>query len=48
MDKDEQIIQEIKRRAREDIRYGMMTIELKIQDGKIIAGELIEQKVKLG
>lgn len=48
MDKEEIIINELKRRAQENIRYGIMVVEFKIQDGKIIAGEIIEQKIKLG
>lgn len=46
-DKQNQIITELKRRA-EEVRFGTMTIQLKIQDGKIMAGEIIEQKIKLG
>lgn len=47
-EKENKIWEEIKRRAQEDIRFGTMKIELKIQDGKILAGEIIEQKIKLG
>lgn len=46
-DKQEVIIKELKRRA-EEMRFGTLTIELKIQDGKIMAGEIIEQRIKLG
>jgi len=47
VDKSEQIITELKRRA-EEVKFGSMTIEIKIQDGKILAGEIIEQRIKLG
>jgi len=47
VDKSEQIITELKRRAVE-VKFGSMTIEIKIQDGKILAGEIIEQRIKLG
>ncbi len=46
-DKEETILRELKRRA-EEIRFGIMVIEFKIQDGRIMAGEIIEQKIKLG
>lgn len=48
MEKDEQIIQELKRRAKEDVRFGSITIEFKIQDGKIVAGEKKGDVIKLG
>ena len=47
-DKQDRIFREIQRRAQEDIKYGELTILLKIQGGKIMAGEIIEQKIKLG
>jgi len=47
-EKQERIWREIKRRAEEDIKFGSMVVLLKIQDGKIMAGEIIEQKIKLG
>jgi hypothetical protein len=46
-DKQDEIIRELKRRA-EEVKYGTITVEFKIQDGKIMAGEIIEQKIKLG
>ena len=46
-DKEEIIIRELKRRA-EEMRFGTLKIEFKIQDGKILAGEIIEQRIKLG
>ena len=46
-DKEVQIIKELKRRA-EEVRFGMIRVEFKIQDGKIMAGEIIEQRIKLG
>ncbi len=46
-DKQTQILEELKRRAQE-IRFGSMTIELRIHEGKISGGEIIHKKVKLG
>jgi hypothetical protein len=46
-DKENRILTELKRRA-EDIRYGCVTVEFKIQDGKILQGEIIQQRIKLG
>ena len=46
-DKEDKIISELKRRA-EEVRFGMLRVEFKIQDGKIMAGEIIEQRIKLG
>ena len=47
-DKEDQIIEELKRRSRECVKFGTLLVEFKIQDGKILAGEIIEQKIKLG
>ena len=46
-DKDDQIIKELKRRA-EEIRFGNITVEFKITDGKIMAGDIIQKREKLG
>jgi hypothetical protein len=46
-DKEEIIIKELKRRAQE-VRFGTITTEFKIHDGRIIAGEIMEQRIKLG
>ena len=46
-DKEGQIIKELKRRV-EEIRFGTIIVEFKVQDGKIMAGEIIEQRIKLG
>ena len=48
MDKDEQILAELKRRAKEEIRFGTMTVEFKIQEGKLSAGEIVQERKKLG
>lgn len=48
MEKEDQIIMEIKRRAKEEVRHGTIYIELKIQDGKIVAGTIKYQEIKLG
>ncbi len=45
--KQDAILKELKRRA-EEIRFGSLTVEFKIQDGKIMAGEIIEERKKLG
>jgi hypothetical protein len=46
-DKQAIIINELKRRA-EEIRYGTITVEFKITDGKIMAGDIIHKREKLG
>jgi hypothetical protein len=45
--KQDSIINELKRRACE-MRFGTMTVELKIHEGQIMAGEIIEKREKLG
>jgi len=45
--KQDKIIEALKRRA-EDMRFGTITCEFKVQDGKILAGEIIMERVKLG
>lgn len=47
-DKEAKIWQEICRRAKDDVRYGTMTIELHIQDGKVNGGKIKAQEIKLG
>ena len=46
-DKQNKILEELLRRSSE-MKYGTMVVEFKVQDGKIVAGEIIEQKIKLG
>jgi hypothetical protein len=46
-DKQTVIINELKRRA-EEMRFGTLTVEFKVSNGKILAGEIIEQRIKLG
>ena len=46
-DKQDEIIKELKRRAQE-VKFGTMQIEFKIHEGKIMSGEIIEQRIKLG
>ena len=48
MDKEDRIFREIKRRAQENVRYGKIVIELKIHDGMIISGEIVEERIKVG
>ncbi|MFA5197863.1 MAG: hypothetical protein WC437_05600 [Patescibacteria group bacterium] len=47
MDKEEAILKELKKRC-EETRFGTLKVEFKIQDGKILAGEIVEQRIKLG
>ena len=47
-EKDDTILIELKRRALEDIKFGTVLVEFKIHEGKIISGEIIQTKVKLG
>ncbi len=46
-DKQEIILKELKRRA-EEMRFGSMTVEFIIHQGKISGAEIIEQRIKLG
>ena len=46
-DKQEQILKELKRRA-EEVKFGTITVEFKITDGKIMAGDIIQKREKLG
>ena len=46
-DKQDKIISELKRRA-EEMRFGTITVEFKITDGKIMAGDIIQKREKLG
>lgn len=46
-DKQVIILNELKRRA-EEIRFGTITVEFKISDGKIMAGDIIQKREKLG
>ena len=46
-DKQVIILNELKRRA-EEIRFGTLTVEFKITDGKIMAGDIIQKREKLG
>ena len=46
-DKQEVIIRELKRRAGE-VRFGSITVEFSVHQGKIMAGEIIAERRKLG
>ncbi len=46
-DKQEVIIRELKLRA-EEMRFGTITVEFKVTDGKIMAGDIIQKREKLG
>ena len=45
--KQHNIIKELLRRAKQ-IKFGTMIVEFKINGGNICAGEIVEQKIKLG
>lgn len=45
--KEETIIRELKRRA-EEMRFGSMTVEFKIHEGKLAKGDIIEKRETLG
>jgi len=49
MSEDKQIIiiNELKRRA-EEMRFGTITVEFKVSDGKIMTGDIIQKREKLG
>ena len=47
-DKEQSIWDEIKRRAKEEVKHGTMNIDLKIQDGRVMGGTIIKQEIKLG
>jgi hypothetical protein len=47
-DKEQRIWSEISRRAREQIKFGMMNIELKVQDGKVVLAEVLQERIKIG
>jgi hypothetical protein len=46
-DKQEKIINELKRRA-EEMRFGSITVEFKIHEGKLAKGDIIEKRETLG
>ncbi len=46
-DKEELILKRLKEIAQE-IRFGSLIIELKITEGRIMAGDIIQRKEKLG
>lgn len=46
--KETEILDDLRRRAREDIRNGKIMVEFKIQDGTIMTGTLKGQEIWLG
>jgi len=44
---EKQVIDEVLRRGREDIRNGDMTVKLVFHDGRLVGGELVDRKIKL-
>jgi len=46
-DKENLIINRLKEVAKE-IKFGTLTVEFKITEGKIMAGDIIQKKEKLG
>lgn len=47
-DKDQRIWQEIKRRASEIVKFGEMNTSFKVQDGKIVLAEVLQERIKIG
>jgi len=47
-EKEEKIWNELRRRAKEHIKFGMMSLELKIQDGKIVKGDILQERISIG
>jgi len=45
--KQNEILEKLQKKA-EQLDFGVMLIEFKVQDGKITSGEILEQKIKLG
>jgi hypothetical protein len=46
-DKHTEIIAKLQKKAQE-MEYGVLTVELKVHQGKFSAGEIIEKREKLG
>jgi len=46
-DKQDKILSELKRRA-EEMRFGSITVEFKIHEGKLMKGDIIEKRETLG
>ena len=46
-DKQDTIIKELKRRA-EEVRFGSITVEFKIHEGKLAKGDILEKRETLG
>ena len=46
-DKQELILKELKLRAQE-LRYGTITVEFKVHEGRIAKGDIIEKRETLG
>lgn len=47
-DKDQRIWNEIQRRAKEIVRFGEIYTNLKVQDGKIVLAEVLQERIKIG
>jgi len=48
MEKDEKIISGLKDRAKDNIKYGTLSVKFTIHDGIIVKGEVLEEKISLG
>jgi len=46
-DKHKEILLKLEKKA-EEMEYGVITVELKVHQGKFSAGEVIEKREKLG
>ncbi len=44
---EKQVIDDMLRRGREDIRNGEMLVRLRFHDGRLIGGDLEDHKIKL-
>lgn len=48
VEKDAKIWTEIKRRAQEVVKFGEMNASFKVQDGKIVLAEILQERIKIG
>lgn len=46
-DKEQRIWNEVKRRAKEIVRFGDMSLTFKVQDGCIVLGEVVKETIRI-
>lgn len=46
--KEERIWEELKKRAKNEVKFGVITVEFKTQDGRIVFAEILSERIKLG